>query len=262
MSRALAPLRHGGTEGATTGGHGPLPRSPSILGRREKTIGCYAARVSALPADPPGVSPPERPFDGDPMWRASRILVDGTRVTIRPVVPEDREELRRGFLALSEESKYSRFLEPRRLPTDDLFAYLTEVDQIDHVALGATVESPDLKTERGIGIARFVRLERSSIAEAAITVVDDMHRRGVATVLLHELLRAARHRKIRTLRAEVLADNETMRLILERAGATKAVADSGEGTIAYDLAIGKARERSLLDVLRGSAQTMALRFQR
>lgn len=203
-------------------------------------------------------------FAGDPSWRVTRELRDGTHVVLRPVTPDDREELRRGFLALSPESRYFRFLHVEAIPTEELLSYLTSVDQRDHVAIGATIESPDLKTERGVGIARFVRLEGSAhTAEAAITVADDMHRRGVATVLLRELLRAARVRGIRTLRAEVLADNDTMRAILERAGAVKVLAESGEGTIAYDLAIGDEREKpSLFDVLRGAAETMALRFRR
>jgi RimJ/RimL family protein N-acetyltransferase len=154
------------------------------------------------------------------------------------------------------------------LPTDELLTYLTSVDQRDHVAIGASVESPDLKTERGVGVARFVRLEGSrDTAEAAITVVDDMQRKGVGTVLLVELLRAAKARGIRTIRAEVLADNDTMRMILERAGATKVPAESGEGTIAYDLSIDDARSAekpapSFFEVLRGAAETMALRFRR
>ena len=222
--------------------------------------------VSSRPE--PASSESDTVFGGDPSWRVTRVLRDGTVVTVRPVMPEDREELRRGLLTLSPESRYLRFMHVATLPTDELLTYLTSVDQQDHVAIGATIESPDLKTERGVGIARFVRLEGSpDTAEAAITVVDDMQRKGVGTVLLVELLRAARARGIRTIRAEVLADNDTMRMILERSGATKIPAESGEGTIAYELSIGgdavtEPHESSLLDVLRGAAETMALRFRR
>jgi RimJ/RimL family protein N-acetyltransferase len=209
----------------------------------------------------------EPAFDGDPSWRAIRTLRDGTPITVRPVTPDDREELRRGFLELSPESRYFRFLNSGTVASEEMLTYLTSVDQRDHVAIGATMESPDLKTERGIGIARFVRLEGApETAEAAITVVDDMHRRGVGTVLLRELVRAAEVHGIRTVRAEVLADNDTMRNILERAGAKKVLAECGVGTIAYDVAIHEpsegAREQSIFDVLRGAAETMALRFRR
>ena len=223
--------------------------------------------VVSLAAEPASSSS-DTAFDGDPTWRVTRFLHDGARVTIRPVTPEDREELRRGLAELSPQSRYLRFMHVATLPTDELVTYLTSVDQRDHVAIGASIESPDLKTERGVGVARFVRLEGSSgTAEAAITVVDDMQRKGVGTLLLVELLRAAKARGIRTLRAEVLADNDTMRMILERAGARKVPAESGEGTIAYDLAIDEEGEAtksapSFFEVLRGAAETMALRFRR
>ncbi len=211
-------------------------------------------------------APDEPPFDGEPGWRVERALPDGTMVTVRGITPDDREELRRGFVGLSPESRYFRFLHlGASAPTEDLLTYLTAVDQKNHVALAASMTSPDLKTERGIGIARFVRLAgRPDAAEAAVTVVDDMHRRGVGTVLLRELLRAAELRGITTLRAEVLADNENMRAILERAGAQKVEEESGEGTIAYDLALEHVAPSSstLFGVLRNAAEAMADRFRR
>ena len=56
-----------------------------------------------------------------------------------------------------------------------------------------------------------------------------------------------------------------MRTILERSGATKVLAECGEGTLAYNLAISGEHERdglSIVAVLRGAAETMALRFRR
>lgn len=206
------------------------------------------------------------PFDGSPGWRADRVLPDGGVVTIRGIVPEDREELRRGLAGLSPESRYFRFLHLGvSEPTEHLLTYLTAVDQKRHVALAASVTSPDLKTDRGVGIARFVRLDgQPDTAEAAVTVVDDMHRRGIGTALLRELLRAAELRGITTLRAEVLADNESMRTILERAGAQKVAEESGQGTIAYDLALERVApsSSSVFGVLRQAAEAMAERFRR
>ncbi len=216
------------------------------------------------------VASPDPPFDGAPGWRVVRRLRDGTAVTIRPVLPEDREELRRGLLALSPQSRYFRFLQAVGEPTTELLDYLTLIDQRDHVALGATLESPDLKSERGIGIARFVRLPGTpDVAEAAITVADDMHDRGVGTVLLQELERAAEVRGVRRLRAEVLAENLTIRTILERVGAK--IVDSGEGALAYEVTIAPRppepasppkSDTSLIDVIRDAAESVGARFRR
>jgi GNAT superfamily N-acetyltransferase len=207
-------------------------------------------------------SPDDPPFDGDPSWRVERTLRDGTKISIRGVGPDDREEIRRGFLALSPETRYFRFLEyGAKELSDDLLTYLTDVDQKDHVAIGAGVVSPDLKTERGIGIARFIRLADSpDTAEAAVTVSDDMQRRGVGAALLRELLRAAEVRGIKNIRADVLANNATMRGILEKAGARVVPGETGGGTITYDLALAPPSV-SMLEILRTAAETMAIRLR-
>lgn len=196
-----------------------------------------------------------------------RTLRDGRSITVRPVIPEDREAVRKAFLSLSPASVYFRFLSSMASPTDRLLTYLTSVDQVGHVAICATIDSPDLKTERGIGIARFIRLEGlPDTAEAAITVVDDMHRRGVASILLHELVRAAQVRGIKTLRAEVVTDNEAMVSILERAGAKRVLGESGGGTVAYDFSLAGEKVTpdapSLFDLLRAAAETMAIQIRR
>jgi RimJ/RimL family protein N-acetyltransferase len=212
-----------------------------------------------------------RPFDG-PEWRVSRTLRDGTEVTLRPIVPEDREEMRRGIVELSPDSRYLRFFAGMRAPTEQMLDYLTRVDQDRHVAICATLTSPDLKTERGIGVARFVRLDGApEIAEGAITVVDDMQGKGLGQCLAIELGRAAAIRGVRVLRAEVLATNTKMREILEAAGAV-AVADRDDDpqTVSYDLALPAAdheealaqHQRSIVEILRGAAETMAMTIRR
>lgn len=207
------------------------------------------------------------PFDGDPAWRVTRKLVDGTEITIRPISPADRDELRRGFQAMSPESRYLRFLGTIGELSEAMLDYLTKVDQDDHVALVATVDSPDLKAERGIGVARFIRLDdEPDVAEAAITVVDDMQRRGVGTALARELERAAAVRGVRRFRAEVLADNAMMRSILESAGSRCHARGNGDGTLAYDVEIdasdAETLSEHLLRILRGAAETMALTIRR
>lgn len=207
----------------------------------------------------------DRPFDGDPAWRATRTLRDGTVVTIRPIAPEDREELRRAYRQTSARTRYLRFLGAFGDLNDEMLTYLTVVDQKDHVALVATVTTPDLKTERGIGVARFIRLaSHPDAAEAAITVADDMQRRGVGTVLAHEIERAARLRGIKTIRAEVLEGNAAMRSILEEAGAKRVDTGENQGTLSYDIVLepeAAAPTKSLMDILRGTAQAMSAVFR-
>lgn len=205
------------------------------------------------------------PFDGDPAWRVVRTLRDGTSITIRPITPDDREELRREFQQTSAQTRYLRFLGVVGELSEAMLTYLTDVDQHDHIALVATTTSPDLKTERGIGVARVIRLKGSpDVAEAAITVRDDMQKNGVGSALAFEIERAARMRGIRRIRAEVLERNAAMRSILEGAGAKRVPSESHE-TISYDIEVSGERTAlasRLADVLRGAAETMAMSIRK
>ncbi|MCC6644083.1 MAG: GNAT family N-acetyltransferase [Polyangiaceae bacterium] len=156
----------------------------------------------------------------DDSYRETHALADGTRVTLRLLQPSDAEDLRRGFRALSPRSRYRRFLSEAAELTDEQVRYLTETDGVNHVAIVATTESLDLKSELGLGVARFVRLrDAPEVAEAAVTVVDEAQGRGIGRLLLALLARAARERGVRTLRAEVLAANPPVREILREVGA-------------------------------------------
>ena len=54
------------------------------------------------------------------------------RLRVRPIAPADRDRLVEAFDALSERSRYHRFLGPKpRLSTREL-RYLTEVDHVNH----------------------------------------------------------------------------------------------------------------------------------
>lgn len=209
---------------------------------------------------------PDDTFTGDPSWKVTRTLADGTSVTIRPIMPEDRDELRREFQHISPQTRYLRFLGVVGDLSDAMLTYLTCVDQQTHIALVAVITSPDLKTERGVGVARLIRLKDDhDVAEAAITVVDELQKHGIGSALALELERAARARGIRHIRADVLEGNAAMRGILESAGAQRVDAGESPGTISYDIALDPAKRPAtpaLLDVLRAAAQTMAVSIRK
>jgi GNAT superfamily N-acetyltransferase len=143
-------------------------------------------------------------------------LRDGTPVLIRPIGPGDKQLLREGFARLSAESRMRRFLAPVTHLTDGMLAYLTEVDYVDHFAwLAGLAEDPGF----GLGVARYVRLkDEPTIAEAAITVIDEYQGRGLGTILLGLLGARAREVGITAFRAFVLEDNAPMRALLDELG--------------------------------------------
>jgi len=195
-----------------------------------------------------------------PDFREQHTLEDGRRVLLRHVRPSDAPALRAAFERLSPTSRYRRFFGGMTQLSDAALRYLTDVDGRDHVAIVATEESPDLKSEVGLGIARFVRLrDEPAVAEAAVTVVDDAQRHGLGHLLAATLAEAARERGVHTFRADVLADNEPMRAIMAEIGATERGTDSG--VICYDVPLdpqGHARGGPIDRFLRAAASSMAV----
>lgn len=143
-------------------------------------------------------------FDAD--YAEPVTLADGSEVTLRLVRPSDKELLRRAFERLSPESRYRRFFEPKDHLSDRELHYLTELDGTDHLAIGAIARGDG--EERGVGIARFIRLAGApDSAEAAITVVDEAQGKGLGRLLFQRLMAAAWERGVRRFHCEVLARN-------------------------------------------------------
>jgi RimJ/RimL family protein N-acetyltransferase len=156
-----------------------------------------------------------------PAYREPVRLSEGIEVLLRLVIPADKPLLRRGMDAVSPESRYRRFLIAKRDLSDDELRYLTEVDGVDHFAIGAVAETTDGQ-EEGVGVARFVRFEQDrGVAEPTLAVVDSFQGRGLGAVLFRRLMEAARERGITRFHGRMLAGNEPMRRILERAGPVK-----------------------------------------
>jgi len=144
----------------------------------------------------------------------SFTLRDGTTIHLRLLKPEDLEKLREGFNRLSRQSKLFRFLSSPGKLTDRQLRYLTEIDHVHHLAWCAYVD--DGGEESGIGVARYVRAEKSSQeAEFAITVADEFQNRGVGRALLDRLIHSAKENGVRKFSGYVLRDNAAMLHILE-----------------------------------------------
>jgi GNAT superfamily N-acetyltransferase len=145
---------------------------------------------------------------------------DGTEVVVRPIEPGDADALREGFERLSFESRYARFLSPMEHMSPAMVRYFTEVDHHDHEALVAV--DPD--EDRMVAVARYVR-ERDDVevAEAAVTVADDWHGRGLGTAMLHELAERARDEGVKRFTAYVLARNDDVIDMLFRMGPARVV---------------------------------------
>lgn len=150
------------------------------------------------------------------LWEDEVTLADGGRIYVRIVRPSDRPTFEEGWEHLSAESRMFRFLAPRDHLGPSELDYLTDVDGVDHYAIGAVTRDAD-GHEGPVAVARIVRLpEQPNEADFAVTVVDEYQRRGVGCVMLERLCVAALRRGITTLRADLLPENEAAKRLILR----------------------------------------------
>jgi RimJ/RimL family protein N-acetyltransferase len=138
-------------------------------------------------------------------------VVDGARLLVREVRPEDKALFRTGMAGLSRRSRFQRFFTATPALTEAALRYFTEVDGVDHHAVIAVAQRQD-GTFEPVGTARFVRLAppRTDAAEFAVTILDAWQGRGISGILLGRLIRAAQARGVRTFVADVLVENQAM----------------------------------------------------
>jgi RimJ/RimL family protein N-acetyltransferase len=192
------------------------------------------------------------------MW--AERLRDGEQILVRPIRPDDREELAAGMRRLSPESRYRRFFTPTSELSASELSYLTDVDHHDHEALVALEPA----SGHGIGVARFVRSPQDpEVAEVAVAVADSWQNRGVATALLDRLTQRAREEGVRRFSAEILADNQPMLELIDELGdVTMRRVDQGSVEIEVQLppeGIGAALRESLRAAAREILRMPALR---
>lgn len=157
---------------------------------------------------------PERP---DPAGYPTELeclvaLSDGRVAAVRPIRPDDGDELADFHRHLSPETVYRRFFGAHPTLTPAEVRNFTCVDYHDRLALTALVGS-DLAA-----VARYDRTPGTDRAEVAFVVTDRFQGLGLGTLLLEHLAAAARRRGIARFFAETLATNEAMQDVFHHAG--------------------------------------------
>lgn len=135
-------------------------------------------------------------------------LKDGTRVSIRPIRPEDDSALVDVFEHLSPQTVYQRFFTALPELTPGMARYLSHVNYRSRMALVAEVDG------RLVGVGRYERTPDPEVAELGLVVLDEWQDRGLGRVLLRETLRAAQANGIHRFRADVLSENRRMARLL------------------------------------------------
>jgi acetyltransferase len=138
----------------------------------------------------------------------TRHRIDGTELTVRPIRADDLP-LEADFVRhLSSESRYERFMVTVGELSARKLEYLTDVDQLRHVALVATTAQDGRETI--VGVVRYIVDPAGTGCEFAVAIDDAWHGTGLAGILMQALIDIARARGLRTMEGFVLAANAPM----------------------------------------------------
>lgn len=134
-------------------------------------------------------------------------LTDGTRITYRPILPQDAAALQGFHHRLSNHSVRLRFFGAKPELSDKKAGYFTQVDGVNRFALVAL--EPGCAGEI-IAVASFDREDKTDRAEYAAAVVDPWQGKGLGLALTRALIEAALRRSVRTFTGLVLPENARM----------------------------------------------------
>ncbi len=168
------------------------------------------------------------------------LLIDGTTVLIRQARPADEEAVRQMHAAMSAENIYLRFFSVSKLSSAREARRVTRPTSPDHCALLAWLG------DRLVGVASYEPADPAepAVAEIAFAVTDDMHGRGVATLLLDHLVSIARLRGVRAFTAQTLSSNAAMLAVFAGAGlAAKRHVSEGVIETTFPLPVDEANEQ-------------------
>jgi acetyltransferase len=136
-------------------------------------------------------------------------LPKGDLVTFRPIRPEDAEMEQDFVRALSDDSRYYRFMDALRELPRSLLVRFTQLDYQREMAIVAIKTEPDGQ-ERQVGVARYIANPDAESCEFALAVADDWQGRGLGRTLMRYLMDIAAARGYCIMEGEVLSANGNM----------------------------------------------------
>jgi acetyltransferase len=184
------------------------------------------ARVVLHPAEVADANLPRpviRPYPQQ--YVGSWTMKEGTRLTIRPIRPEDEPLMIAFHHKLSDRSVYLRYFQPLKLTQRTAHERLTRICFIDYdreMALVAEMEREG-GTKEIIAVGRLSKLHGFSEAEIAVLVRDEFQHKGLGTELVSRLMKVAQDEKLQAVSSTMLGINREMRAICNRLGFKLAV---------------------------------------
>lgn len=151
-----------------------------------------------------------------PSLPATVTLRDGRRVTVREILPEDKEPLQAAVGNMSVDSRYTRFMGTMREIPDKMLEAATHPVADRECALVAV--SGEGAGEAIVGGARYASNVGSDTCEFAIAIVDGWQGQGLAPQLMRTLMAHAGSHGFLYMEGCVLSTNASMRGLAKRLG--------------------------------------------
>lgn len=165
-------------------------------------------------------------------------LKDGAALHLRPIRPDDADRERALIAAMSDVSRYFRFLHPISELSADTIARFTQLDYDREMAIVAIVRSAETGGH-GVfaGVARYYpNLDRKSV-EFAVAVADAWQGRGLGNALMRVLIEAARAADYVAMEGTILPQNHGMLKLATALGFSVEPTSDEVGTLKVSLAL-------------------------
>jgi GNAT superfamily N-acetyltransferase len=170
-------------------------------------------------------------------------LRDGTIAELRPIGPADQGLIIEGLSQMSSQSRFARFGSGISNLSAAELRYLTDVNQVSHVAWGAIIDGEPA------GVGRYI-VDGAGVAEVAVTVVDRFQRKGLGRALFDALASTARAAGIETFHFSIEPWN---RSVLKMLPGVEIGRDEDDGMLTGRVAVADVpsgpHERDFVDLL-------------
>jgi acetyltransferase len=158
------------------------------------------------------------------------VSVDGRRIFVRPVKPEDAPLFTAFFRTLSPTTIYYRFFGALKELNPEMLARFTQIDYDREIALVAIDE--DSPTDSMLGVARIIGDADGRTGEFAVLVGDVWQGKGIGGNLLEKCLSIAEKQGFESVHGIVLHENRNMLALGKKLGFdTKREPDSGDNEL-------------------------------
>jgi acetyltransferase len=162
-------------------------------------------------------------------WR----LLDGIKVLLRPIRPEDEPLEREMLYTPSEETMRMRFFRVIREITHEMLIRFCNIDYDRDFAMVAEIEKNG--TRKLIGVGRVMMEHDLKTGEIAVLVHDAFQGKGLGYKLMEVLIRIAKEKGVEELRGIALTENTRILRMVREFDFTREYLPHGETEIRLKL---------------------------